>query len=386
MNINHARALVKRSRFMAHQNKIGIGIIGTGFARSTQLPAFRACEGAHLAAIASGHLENAERVAREFEIPFATADWRDIVAREDVDLISIVTPPSTHAEMTLAALDAGKAVLCEKPLAMNSEETGRMRQRAAETGLLAHVDHELRFLPARIRMRELILAGEIGKVRHAAFHFRADSRATPERGWDWWSDARAGGGVLGAIGSHAVDTLHWLLGASNGGGARISQVNATLATHVSDRRDERTGEMRAVTTDDEANMLVHFSGGDVLAQGATGVIAMSVVEPGEPEHRVEVFGSDGALKIDDGKLFRAKVGGRAWELIETESAPLAEGMGDNEWSRGLTIFAREIVETLRAGRNVVEGAATFEDGHRTQLVLDAARSAHDGGCRVTVAD
>src|SRR5207237_10121751 len=102
---------------------IGIGIIGTGFARTTQLPAFRAGEGARGVAIASGHRENAERVARECDIPVVASDWREVVAREDVDLVCIATPPFTHAEIATAALDAGKSVLCEKPMAMNAEET-----------------------------------------------------------------------------------------------------------------------------------------------------------------------------------------------------------------------------------------------------------------------
>ena len=72
---------------------IGIGIIGTGFARTTQLPAFRACEGARVVAVASGHRENAERVAREFDIPVVASDWREMVARDDVDLVCIATPP-----------------------------------------------------------------------------------------------------------------------------------------------------------------------------------------------------------------------------------------------------------------------------------------------------
>src|SRR5687768_13133895 len=187
---------------MTHKTTVGIGIIGTGFARTTQIPAWRACEGARVAAIASGRRENAERAAREFGIPVAAGDWREVVAREDVDLVSIVTPPVTHAEMTLAALAAGKAVLCEKPLAMDASETGAMRARARQTGLLAHVDHELRFLPARRRMREMVAGGEVGRVHHAKFLYRADARADRQRAWNWWSDRAAGGGVLGAIGSH----------------------------------------------------------------------------------------------------------------------------------------------------------------------------------------
>ncbi|HYH85992.1 MAG TPA: Gfo/Idh/MocA family oxidoreductase [Pyrinomonadaceae bacterium] len=362
------------------QKTIGIGVIGAGFARTTQLPAFRACEGARVVAIASGHRENAERAAREFDIPFVAADWREVVAHADVDLVSVVTPPVTHAEMTLAALAAGKAVLCEKPMAMNSEETGRMRAAAEGACALALVDHELRFLPARRRMREIIMGGEIGRVRHAKFMYRADSRASAKGTWNWWSDAAMGGGALGAIGSHAVDTLHWLLG------ARASHVTASLATHVAARPDVQTGEARAVTSDDEAVLVLRFADGEVT-EGATGLVSISVVEMGRSEHSVEVFGTEGALRVEGaGGLWRAGLGLGKWDKIETEDAPLAAGLRDNEWSRGFTIFAREIVGALREGRTSVEGAASFADGHRTQLVLDAARAAHDGGCRVVVGD
>ena len=359
---------------------VGIGVIGTGFARSTQLPAFRACAGARVVAVASGHRENAERVAREFGIPVVASDWREVVGRADVDLVCITTPPVTHAEMSLAALDAGKAVLCEKPMAMNAGETEAMRQRAREAGRLALIDHELRFLPARRRMREMILGGEIGRVRHAKFLFRSDSRAAADAAWSWWSDERAGGGALGAIGSHAVDALHWLLG------AQVSHVSASLAAHVRERRDPASGEMRRVTADDEASLLVNFEDGGA-AERATGVVALSLAEPGAPEHTVEVFGTKGSLRLEGaGRLSLARVGEGAWAAVGTEEAPLAEGLRDNEWSRGFTVFARAIIDALREGRADIDGAATFDDGHRIQLVLDAARAAHASGCRVAVGE
>lgn len=359
------------------KDSIGIGIVGTGFARRTQLPAFAACEGARLAAVASGRRENAEAAAREFRIAHVAGDWRGVVERDDVDLVSVVTPPSTHAEITLAALAAGKAVLCEKPMAMSAAETDGMRAAARASGLLAHVDHELRFLPARRRMRELIAAGEVGEVRHAKFTYRGDSRAGAGWAWNWWSDAGAGGGILGAIGSHAVDTLHWLLG------ARVTHVSASLSTHVPQRPDS-SGAPRAVTSDDEALMLLHFAGGAV-ARGATGLASLSMVEAGAPGHAVEVFGERGALRAEGhGGLWHARLGEGRWRELEAGAAPLADGMGDNEWSRGFTAFARELVAALREGRNAVEGAATFDDGHQIQLVLDAARAAHDGGCRTAV--
>jgi predicted dehydrogenase len=355
------------------QKIVRIGIIGAGFARTTQIPGFKACAGAKIVAIASARRQHAEEVASEFDIENVASDWRALVARDDIDLVSIVTPVVTHCEMTLAALDHGKAVLCEKPMAMNAVEALRMTERAREAGVLALIDHELRFLPGRLKMRELIQRGDIGKVRHAKLTFRADSRADANRPWNWWSDMKQGGGALGAIGSHVIDGWRWLLG------AEVSEVICNLATHIRERKDE-SGRARQVTTDDEANLLLRFSETQ-LTEGATGNASMSLVEPGKPEHRLEVFGSAGALMIEEsGELWQSKIGDGEWRRVETVRGELAPGMRDSGWARGLTAFSQRIVEALRAGRTTVAGAATFADGYRTQVVLDAARRSHESGC------
>src|SRR5947209_15947971 len=196
---------------MTSSGAIRIGIIGAGFARTTQIPGFKAVKDARVVAIASARREHAEEVAREFDIPHVESDWRELVARDDVDLVSIVTPVVTHCEMALAALDRGKALLCEKPMAMDATEARRMWDRARELNAFALIDHELRFLPGRIKMRDMIQRGEIGKVKHVKLTFRSDSRADIERPWNWWSDIKQGGGTLGAIGSHVVDAFRWML-------------------------------------------------------------------------------------------------------------------------------------------------------------------------------
>ena len=258
-------------------------------------------------------------------------------------------------------------------MAMNADEALRMTERAREAGVLALIDHELRFLPGRVKMRELVRRGDIGKVRHAQLTFRADSRADANRPWNWWSDMTQGGGALGAIGSHVIDGFRWLLG------AEVPEVIGNLATHIRERKDE-SGKLREVTTDDEANLLVRFADTE-LTEGATGNASMSLVEPGRPEHRLELFGSLGALMIEEsGELWQSKVGEGEWRRVETDRGELAPGMRDGGWARGFTAFSKRIVEALREGRTTVEGAATFEDGYRTQLVLDAARRAHESGC------
>jgi predicted dehydrogenase len=359
--------------FVMAKENIRIGIIGAGFARTTQIPGFKNCEGARLTAIASAHRENAEAVAREFDIPHVESDWRTLVTREDVDLVSVVTPVVTHSEITLAAIEHGKAVLCEKPMAMNAAEARSMADRAQRAGVLALIDHELRFLPGRVKLHQLLRSRAIGKVKHVKLTFRADSRADVTRAWNWWSDIKQGGGTLGAIGSHVVDGFRWLLG------SEISEVFGNLATHVHERSDTE-GRRRPVTTDDEANLLLRFTESD-LTEGATGNVSLSMVESGKPEHLLEIFGADGAFRIEErGELWQAKTGDGEWTRVEVADSEPAPGLRDSGWARGFTIFSKKIVEAMLAGETTVAGAATFEDGYRTQLVLDAARRSAERGC------
>jgi predicted dehydrogenase len=356
---------------------IGIGIIGTGFARTTQIPGFRDCMGAKVVAIASRNREHAESVAREFAIEHVAADWRELVKRDDVDLVSVVTPPALHLEMTLVALEHGKAVLCEKPMAMNSREADQMVVAARKAGVLALIDHELRFLKSRRTMRSMLHNGAIGQVRHCNYVFRSDYRVL-DRPWDWWSDQTMGGGTLGAIGSHVIDSFRWLLG------TEIHQVASMLSTHIAERPDKTSGMVRPVTSDDEAKLMVRFADSP-LTNSATGMASMSVVESGSYENRLEVYGTTGALMHEEtGELWHSPAGSGAWRPCRVNQDPMAPGMRQASWSRGFAALSCAIVETLRNRSTTVEGAATFEEGYRVQQVLDAARASNENGCWTTV--
>jgi len=350
---------------MTGAQPLRVGIIGTGFARSTQVPAFQAIPGVQVVSIASARLERAEQVAREQGIPHATQDWREVVRDPSVDLVSIVTPPHLHREMAIAAVHAGKAVLCEKPTALEATEAEIMWMAAEQRGVLALMDHELRFLPSRQRMREIIQSGELGTIHHARVRYRSDNRAGPGRPWDWWSDVARGGGLLGAVGSHAVDALRFLLG------REPTEVLGVLATHIPARPDAQSGAARLVTSDDEVQALLGFGG------GLTAAVSLSAVEPGKPMHVVEVFGARGGLRVEGPELLRAAVGGRRWEPVELPPLePLPAGMPENEWAHGFLQYARAITEALRSGARTLPGAATFEEGWRNQRVLDALRRSH----------
>ncbi|HEX6731512.1 MAG TPA: Gfo/Idh/MocA family oxidoreductase [Pyrinomonadaceae bacterium] len=355
---------------------IGIGIVGTGFARTTQIPGFKECMGARIVAIASGRRERAEAVAKEFDIPYVAADWQELVAHKDVDLISIVTPPATHMPITLAALEHGKAVLCEKPMAMNAVEALRMWEAARTADVLALIDHELRFLNSRRTMRAMLQSGAIGSIRHCNYVFRSDYRGVLDRPWDWWADQAMGGGTLGAIGSHVIDSFRWLLG------TEVSEVLGMLSTHTKQRPDKSTGEMRAVTSDDEAKLLFRFRDGSSGTE-TTGAASLSVVESGTYENRLEVYGTTGALMTEEtGELWHSPAGSSAWRPVQINQDHMAKGMRESSWSRGFTAFSCAIVEAMRTGKKTVKDAATFEDGYRVQLVLDGARESNTSGCWV----
>ncbi|MEP6901698.1 MAG: Gfo/Idh/MocA family oxidoreductase [Actinomycetota bacterium] len=357
------------------KEKVGIGIIGTGFARRVQIPAFLACEGAEIVSVASGHLTNAESAAREFKIAHFTDHWRETIDNADVDLVCITTPPNTHFEMALRSIELGKHVLCEKPMAMNLAEARTMTEKAREKGVLALIDHELRFLHGRRKAFEMLRNGEIGKIRHAKANFRAPQRGDAGLPWNWWSDARAGGGALGAVVSHSIDSLFWFLGAD------ISQVFCGLQTHVKERKDAN-GEMREVTTDDEVNLVLRFADSD-LTTDATATVSASMVEYPKYQNRMEFFGSRGAIRIEHrGEVFLGKAGSNDWTEIETDLGKNIEGVPDTGFGRGFMNFAPKIIEAILQGKTAIEHAATFEDGVRVQKVLDAAHESNDKGCAV----
>lgn len=356
---------------------IGIGIIGSGFARKVQIPAFRSCDDAKIVSIASGSIENAKSTADEFDIPHFTDDWRETIVRDDVDLICITTPPKLHREMAIAAVQNNKHVLCEKPMAMNVAEASEMTSSAEKSNVLALIDHELRFLPGRQHAYRMIRDGAIGKIRHAKTHFQAPHRGDPNIPWNWWSDEEQGGGALGAIGSHVIDSFHWFLG------TEISRVSCQLQSQIKQRRDS-AGALRKVTSDDESMMILRFADSD-LVEDATGLVSISMTEIPTYKHRVEFYGSEGAIAIEArGEVYFAKNADDGWKEIGVDFGEPIPGVPDTGFSSGFTVFAPKIVEALREGKTTIENAATFADGLKVQRVIDAAHESNRSGRMISI--
>ena len=356
---------------------VRIGIIGTGFARKVQIPAFRMCDNAEIVSIASASLANAKSTAEEFEIAHFTDDWRETIERSDVDLICITTPPKLHREMTLLAIANGKHVLCEKPMAMNSTEAREMTEAAQKAGVLALIDHELRFQVGRQKAYAMLRDGAIGKVRHVKYHFRAPHRGDPNVEWNWWSDETEGGGALGAIVSHIIDSFHWFLGTT------VSQVYCQLQTHIKQRRDAG-GVTRDVTTDDESLLILRFEPND-LTEDATGLVSVSMTEYPGYKNRLEFYGTEGSLAVEHrGEIFIAQSDESDWGSIDVEIGESIAGIPDTGFARGFVEFAPHIIAAIREGRTSIKHAASFNDGLVIQHVLDAARESDRSGRAISI--
>lgn len=343
---------------------MNIAIIGTGWGARVQVPIFRSA-GLNVLAIAGSDPEKTQRTAERLEVPVASADWRSILERADISLVSITTPPDLHSEMAIAALAAGKHVLCEKPTALNADQAGRMLAQAqAHPQQLALIDHELRFLPGIRKARRMIDEGTIGQVRHVLARLIGSGRANPSREWNWWSDAIHGGGLLGALGSHQIDLLRYLLG------TEVTSAAATLNTFITNRPGP--DGLHPVTSDDYCSLRLRLSNGALASLEAS-----AIAQYDEPDE-LTIYGDNGTLRWRSGRLLHATPG-QPMEDITSEHEHQLPPDQQGDYAYGTVYLAHALRAFLAGDHNAVQDAATFRDGLQIQQALDAARRSHQQG-------
>lgn len=349
----------------------GIGIIGTGWGVRVQLPAFRAA-GFDVVALAGRHSEKTHRIAHHHGIPFATATWQDLLTRDDVDLIIIAAPPALHSEMAIAALKAGKHVLCEKPIALDTRQARLMCDAAtAHPDQLALIDHELRFLPAYQRGRHMIESGCIGSFQRAEVRAISTLRVSHQTSWSWWSDAGAGGGALGTVGTHQIDILCYLLN------DQVRRTRGSLSTFITERSVSDSGQMtadkaqmRPVTADDFADFYLIFGNEGVAA------ITTSLVASTEEPQSITIAGDQGVLHFVDDRLSYAPRGRKFQDVTPPHTLAFPDGFTGHAYAhymQATVYFACALRAACQGDRTALAPAATFADGLHTQQVVDAVR-------------
>ncbi|WP_415854847.1 Gfo/Idh/MocA family protein [Sinomonas sp. G460-2] len=313
----------------------------------------------------------AEAAARYGWAESAT-DWREVIARDDVDIVDICAPGWLHAEIAIAALEAGKHVLVEKPLANSMAESERMAsaaEAARERGVQSMVGFNYRRVPALAFARQLIAAGRLGTVREVRASYLQDWLADSQSPMTWrLRKETAGSGALGDIASHAIDQVQYLLSDT------VTEASGRLHTFVG-QRPGRDG-LEDVTVDDAAWATLSLAGGAVAS------VEVSRVALGRKNSlRIEVYGSAGALAFDlerlneleflDGTAPAAEQGFRRIVVTEPEHPYLHAW-----WPQGHMIgwehtFTHQIRDFLLAIRDGAAPSPSFEDGLQVQRVLAA---------------
>ncbi len=347
---------------MASKDRVKVGIIGSQFEAEIHAESFRIMpDEAEVVAVASPTPGHAAAFARRFDIPRAFTDYREMLAEPDIEMITIAAPNALHCQMTLDIANAGKHVVCEKPLCMTLEEADCMIEVCRAKGVLFLYAEELFFTPKYVRAKEMADQGAFGKVylvKQSEKHFG------PHADWFWDVD-KSGGGVMMDMGCHGIAFCSWFLGRPS-----VKSVYCQLATHV--HADKTMG-------DDDAICILEFE------NGAIGMVEDSWARRGGMQDRVEIHG-EGGLTYADLHMGNALPTYSEYGYgYAVEKAPTTKGwtypVFEELWNYG---FPQEMHHFARCVRGKETPQATGEDGRLVQEVLYAAYHSAGTGRKVAL--
>lgn len=342
---------------------VRIGLIGTGVALRTHLPAFRRTGLAEVVGIVGSNLQRAERIAVVHGIPHAYPDYRALCDDPKIDLVVVASPNDRHDPEIKYALESGKHILAEKPLAMTMGEVEELVRLAGTTDRLALINHQLRFSPYMQAIRARLQSGDLGRLYFIRFHFQGGS-ADPTRPFGWHFDEAQGGGVRLAMGSHLCDLIRFWLGE-----ARVYTVHGRMDTLVPERRDP-TGDIRPVQT-------AGFYSAHLSLEGNLEVQMSDTMAFGESEFTIAIYGTHGELYFDARRgLWAAQEGGGGGLLpVPVDDQALKRTRPEGSiFRKSFDLYAEAIVAAIRTGdESRVADAARFADAAPTQRVLEAIR-------------
>src|ERR1700722_16192704 len=245
--------------------RLRIGIVGAGFGAIGHLPALRNHPRFEVVAIASP--SSAAGIAREAGLPYAFSSCEEMLAGCSVNVVTIASPPFAHAGNVIAALAAGKHVLCEKPFALGTADAQAMLEAATSAGTACGVAHEFRFLPQIQALKELAAHGHLGELRNLEITLlRSSLRRDERRPRSWWFEAQRGGGLAGAVLSHMIDQASWLTDYA-------PATTLGLRRTANAQREDDQGRFES-TVDDGAFALLDYGNGFVARLTADGTTAV----------------------------------------------------------------------------------------------------------------
>ena len=338
---------------------VRIGIIGSNFGRLVQLPAFRRDPRCDVVALAGRDAARTREFATAAGIPLAFGDWRELVEHPEVDAVAIATLPSLQPDIAVRALELGKSVFAEKPMAADLSGAERMARAADGSRRTTMVDFNFCEVLSWGKARELLQQGAIGSLRHVAINWQVENYATRMRIRNWKSTGDDGGGALGNFVSHSFHYLEWFCGPITGMSTRLTGLPDDPAM--------------------ETNAYISLA----FQSGAAGHIAMSCASYLGSGHRLEFYGEDGTLTLinetaDYMRGFRLSTGRRpASALIPIEvDDPIDREFPADGRIAPVSRMAAAFLDGIETGQPT---PIAFTQGLRVQALLEAARRANHLG-------
>lgn len=367
---------------MSNKKPLRIGLVGTGFMGRTHSNGYNRADNFFpelqyspvLKAVCSRNKEKVQAFADQWGYESIETDWKTLIARNDIDAVDICTPNDMHAEIAIAAANAGKMVLCEKPLARTLAESKKMVDAVEKAGVKSTVWYNYRRLPAVTLAKQIIDSGKLGKIFHYRANFLQDwtiSPDVPQGGTAAWRlDVNAAGsGVTGDLLAHCIDTAMWL----NGG---ITDVSAVTETFVKERMHQVTGKLEKVGIDDACIFHCHF------ANGSLGLFESTRYARGHKAlYTFEINGEHASIRWDLHDLNRLEYFDhrdesivRGWRSIHVTDGD--QPYMDKWWVPGLGIgyehsFIHQVADFLKSLETGVDCHPTFKDAYETQKVCEA---------------
>ena len=377
---------------MRHPSEIGAAVIGSGFIGTVHIEALRRL-GVNLRGLLGSSPERGAASAKRIGVAKAYASLDDLLADPAVEVVHVTSPNHLHHPQVRRILEAGRHVVCEKPLAMTSEESAELVELAARSGRVNAVNFNIRFYPLNQHVHEVVGAGAVGDVRLVSGHYFQDWLLL-ESDWNWRLEPSLGGALraVGDIGSHWLDLMAFATG------LRITEVMADLATFIPIRRQpagpvetfstERSAETvdREISTEDTATILLRFE------NGARGTVAISQLSAGRKNSlEYEIDGSTGAIAWDSEQPDQLWIGHREapneilirnpalMGALGQAAAALPGGHVEGFADTFPALFRAVYAEVGDGGPSDRPAYPTFADGHDEMLVGDAvAASSREG--------
>jgi predicted dehydrogenase len=348
--------------------KIQVGVVGAGWGE-LQIESFKRAHDFQVVALCDTNAARLTEVGKRHKIDQTFTDYHDLIARGQVDLVSIATPPDQHQLMVKSAIDAGKHVLVEKPIALRTPDAHELQKMAEAKRIVHAVNFEMRFLPAIAYCKELIDENYLGEL------LRVDVTMGIERPWgehgSWAMDDARGGGILMELGAHFIDMLRWWFGDVR---AVLAERRTHFATVKLPYYDEKVHDKvlvkMPVTSDDAFWSVLKFGrGGEALLNFVTG-------SRRDIGWTISAYGSLGSLIVQSGQLLGMREGDRELGLLPI---PKRLELGDNPKDPLMWSMAKlaEHMATKIKGEHEIKAFPNFQDGVAVAQIVDAIRQASE---------